>query len=793
MIGKTLSHYKILEQIGMGGMGVVYRAHDDRLGRDVALKLLPAETIGSASARRALENEARSASALNHPHICTIYDVGEADGQFFVAMEYVEGKPLARLIPAGGLPEELVVRYGMQIADALAHALERGIVHRDLKSANVVVTPEGRAKVLDFGLAQRVRKEELYEATRSKASHATAGGIAGTLAYMAPEVLRGETADARSDIWALGVVLYEMAAGVLPFQGATGYELSAAILRAPIRELPALVPARLRAVIQRCLSKEPAQRYQRGGEVKAALEATGSEAAVAPETRPRSRYWRGVTIGGAAVLTLAALLLAFNAGGVRERLMGHASRMPGIESMAVLPLTNLSADPAQEYFADGMTDALITELAQISGLKKVTSRTSVMLYKKNRQSMPEIAKDLGVDAIIEGSVQRSGDKVRISVQLIDPVADRHLWAKSYERDARDVLVLQREVAHAIAGEINVRLTPAEQSNPRRPLDPNVHEAHLMGCFLRDKHTEESLNKSIEYFKQAIAIEPSYAPAFAGLASSYASLGGVLGFYSPSNFYPKARAAAERAIELDESLSEAHAVLADVLLKYDWNWSAAEREYQRAIALNHSNADAHQEYGLLLEARGRFDEAMAERKLARGLDPLNAYRTADVGYPLYYAGRYDEAIEYFRKALELDSNLAWGYLWIGQANLEMKRYDQAIEQIQRSISLSEGNTRAMATLGYSYGVAGNRRGALKVLGELKDRSRRSYVSPYFFAVLYAGLGDKESAFHALEESFAERHPYVVLMNVEPVFRGLRSDPRFQDLLRRMNFPDLPATR
>jgi TolB-like protein/tetratricopeptide (TPR) repeat protein len=796
MIGKTLSHYKILEQIGAGGMGVVYRAHDERLGRDVALKLLPMETLGSEVARRALENESRSASALNHPNICTIHDVGEADGQFFVAMEYVEGESLARLIPPGGLPEEVVVRYGLQMADALAHAQERGIVHRDLKSANVVVTPEGRVKVLDFGLAQRMPKKELDVVTQSKVSLPTTGGIGGTLAYMAPETLRGEEANARSDLWALGVVLYEMAAGELPFQGATGFELSAAILHAPIRALPARVSAGLRAVIQRCLAKEPAQRYQRGGEVRAALEAIGLGPVAGPRTEPYTKLWRSVAIGSVAVGGLAALLIMFNAGGVRERLLGRPAGPPRIESIAVLPLTNMSADPAQEYFADGMTEALITELAQISGLKKVTSRTSVMLYKKNRKSMPEIAKELGVDAIIEGSVQRSGDKVGISVQLIDAAADRHLWGKAYERDVHDVLVLQREVARAIASEINVRLTPIEQTKAQgvalRPLDPKVHEAHLMGVFLRDKRTEESLKKSIEYFEQAIAIDPRYAPAYAGLASSYASLGGVLGFYSPSSYYPKARAAAERAIELDESLSEAHTVLADVRWRYDWNWPAAEREYQRALALNHSNADAHQEYGLFLEARGHFDEAVAERKQARELDPLSAYRTADVGYPLYYAGRYDEAIVYFRKALELDPNLAWGYLWMGQANLEKKKYDEAIGQIQKAIALSEGNTRAVATLGYSYAVAGNRREALKILDELKNRSRRSYVSPYFLAVLYAGLGDKESAFRSIEESFTERHPYVVLLNVEPVFRGLRSDPRFQNMLRRMNFPDSAGT-
>ncbi|HEV8384317.1 MAG TPA: serine/threonine-protein kinase, partial [Candidatus Acidoferrales bacterium] len=422
MIGKTLSHYTILEQLGVGGMGVVFRARDERLGRDVALKLLPADALGSESARRALENEARTASSLNHPNICTIHEVGEAGGQVFVAMEYVEGRPLAQWIPAGGLPQEQVLRYGMQIADALAHGEQRGIVHRDLKSANVVVTPEGRAKVLDFGLAQRARKAEVEEVTRSKVSLERAGGIAGTLAYMAPETLRGEPADARSDIWALGVVLYEMAAGALPFRGTTGFDLSAAILREPLLPLPPRVPPALRAVIERCLAKDPAQRYQRAGEVRAALEATesGTRVSAIDVPAPPSRgatFWRSATLAGAGVVALAALLLTFNIAGTRDRLLGRTGAPPKIESIAVLPLENLSGDPNQEYFADGMTEALISNLAQVGALR-VISRTSVMQYKGTRKPLPQIGKELNVDAVVEGSVQKSGDRVRITAQLI---------------------------------------------------------------------------------------------------------------------------------------------------------------------------------------------------------------------------------------------------------------------------------------------------------------------------------------------------------------------------------------
>jgi serine/threonine protein kinase/Tfp pilus assembly protein PilF len=782
MIGKTLSHYKILEQIGAGGMGVVYRAHDERLGRDVALKLLPAETLGSASARRVLENEARTASALNHPHICTIHDVGEADGQFFVAMEYVEGKPLARLIPAGGLPEEMVVRYGMQIADALAHAQERGIVHRDLKSANVVVTPEGRAKVLDFGLAQRVRKEELEEVTRSKVSIEASRGIAGTLAYMAPEVLRGEAADARSDIWALGVMLHEMAAGELPFQSATGFELSAAILREPPRPLPARVPAGLRAVIQRCLAKDPAQRYQRAGEVKAALEATSTGLVVQPATEPHATFWRNAIFASAGVLALAALLLAFNVGGARDRLVGRGGP-PKIESIAVLPLANMSGDPAQEYFADGMTEALISSLAQIGSLK-VISRTSMMRYKNSQKTIPEIAQELHVDAIVEGSVQKAGERVRITAQLIRAATDTHLWAKEYERDLRDVLSLQSDVARSIASEIRVQLTPQEQTRLAsvRPVNPEALEAYLRGRYAWNKFTVEGFQQAIVYFEQAIQKDPLYALPYTGLADAYVQLAGRV--MPPTEVMPKAKQAALRALELDPNLAEAHNSLAFVTFYFEWNWSEAEKEYLRAIELNSGYSHVHGVYAHYLAARGQFEKALAEWGRAKAIDPISNCAQTRL---LSYARRFTQAIEVHRKMMEIDPEDASGCLWAVTAYVKEGKADQAIALARKAAVRLPGETLPMAMLGRAYWVAGRRQEARAMLTELLALSKKQYVSPYNVAVMYAGMDDRDRTIEWLEKAFQERAGLLVYLNVETQFDELRGDPRFQDLLRRMNFP------
>jgi len=562
--GSKLGPYTILGRLGAGGMGVVYKAQDTKLGRVVVLKFLPEGALADQASRTRLLREAQNASALNHPNIATIYEVGEEGGQVYIAMEFVEGRPLKEMVPRDGMALEPVMRYGIQISAALAHAHERGIVHRDLKTANVVVTAEGQAKVLDFGLAKRVSAGELVEATRSQKSLTEAGAIVGTLPYMAPEMLRGEGTDARTDVWALGVVLYEMVAGALPFRGQTEYELSSAILREPAPPLSARVSAGLRRVIWRCLAKEPSQRYQRANEVRAALEAVQAEVSRAP-AEPKGR--------GPA--------------------QPEAERVR-IRSLAVLPLENLSGNPEEEFFADGMTDALITTLAQISALR-IISRTSVMRHKGAQKPLRQIARELKVDAVVEGTVVRSGNRVRIAGQLIDARTDTHLWAKKYESDLRDILAVQSDVAQAIAHEIEIKLTAQEQARLAftRSVDPEGYVAFLKGRYYWYRRTPDALHKALEYLQGAIARDPTYALAHAGLADAYNSLGwDLFAVLPPAEAFPKAKATAEKALELDQNCGEAHAALGWAATGYDWDWGTAEREFRRAVELKPQYGPVH---------------------------------------------------------------------------------------------------------------------------------------------------------------------------------------------------------
>jgi len=500
-----------------------------------------------------------------------------------------------------------------------------------------------------------------------------------------------------------------------------------------------------------------------------------------PASADTSRRWSRQK-ASAALIALAVVVAAVIVVGLNYP--RKASNR--ISSIAVLPLENLSHDPEQEYFADGMTEALITELAQISTLR-VISRTSIMQYKGVRKPLPQIARELNVDAIVEGAIQRSGDRVAITVQLIYAPSDRHIWAKPYERDLKNVLALQREAARAIADEIRVRLTPIEQihlSTVAPPINTEAFQAYLKGRYYSNQLTEEALHKSIEQFQRAISLDPNYASAYAGLARSYATLGGVLGFLSPTDFFPKARAATERALQIDDTLPEAHTLLAGIKLQYEWDWPGAEHEYKQVIELNPNYAPAHEGYGLFLEAVGRFDEAIAERRRAQGLDPLSPFRAAEVGYPLYYAGQHDQALEEYRKALDLDPNFSWAYLWIGQAYVEKGMYVEAIAAVKKALALSPGNTRALATLGYVYGVSGRKTEALGILNQLEAQSSKTYVSPYFIALTWAGLSQKDHVLKELEKAYDERHPYMILLKVEPIFVALQPDPKFQDLLKRI---------
>ncbi len=786
MIGKSLGHYRILEKIGAGGMGEVYRAHDEQLGRDVAIKLLPASSFSEPAARARLIGEARSAASLNHPHICTIHEVGEADGQAYIAMELVQGQPLSARLAGGALPTEQVLRYGLQLAEALGHAHERGVVHRDLKSANVVITTEGRAKVLDFGLAKRLTETEMDEVTRSQASLTAAGALVGTLAYMAPEQLRGQPADARSDVWALGVVLYEMAAGARPFQGKTGFELSSAILNQSPPPPGKVVPE-LRAVIERCLEKEPARRYQRGGEVQAALEAiqTGAVAPwVAWRYRLARRRWLALV---ATVVVVVAVLTALNLGGLRERLL----TLRKIESIAVLPLENLSHDPEQEYFADGMTEELITNLAKISALK-VISRTSVMQYKGTKKPSPQIAKELNVDAVIEGSVLREGGQVRITAQLIQASTDRHLWAESYERDLRGVLALQSEVARAIAQKVHATLTPDERVRlaSARPVNPDSHEAYLRGRYFWNQRNEESLKKALEYFQQAVNKDPGYAQAYSGLADTYFYRGYAFGRLVPREAMPKARAAALKALEIDDHLAEAHCSLALEEFFYEWDWAGAEKEFKRSIELNPSYPTAHHGYAILLATTGRTEESLAEAHKALQADPLSLPINNIVGSMFNAAHQYDRAIEQIRKTLEMAPNFALAHSTLGGAYQGKGRLREAVEEYLKAKSLEGESPQTVTSQRHAYETSGMKGFWQKELELALSRWARDrwHWGAFDIGGLYLNLGQKDQAFRWFDKAYEARSGSLVWLFVGlKADDPLRSDPRFQDLLRRMSFP------
>ncbi len=785
-IGQVLGHYRILEKIGAGGMGEVYRAHDVELGRDVALKVLPAQLVADDSARKLLIREARTASALNHPNICTIHNVGESSGRNYIVMEHVKGRPLSELIGERGLPKEKVVRYGEQISDGLAHAHEHGVIHRDLKTSNIMITPEGRAKVLDFGLARRHSVEGATEQTHSENSYPDEGTGAGTMHYTAPEVFRGEPTDARTDIWALGVVLYEMTAGQRPFNGKTAYELSSHILHDQAKELPTTVAPVLRAVIEKCLAKSPTERYQHASEVGAALGAvvlqtsTPQASIIVGKASARLRDRRRLVILAGAFGALLLLIAAWRLAGQRWK-PGGSGTGP-IHSLAVLPLDNLSRDPAEEYFADGMTEELTTQLAQISALR-VISRTSVMQYKDSKKSLPQIAKELGVDAVVEGSVMRSGDQVRITAQLIQASTDKHLWAKSYEGDARDVLGLQQEVAHAIADGVKVQLTPQEETrlSIARPVNPAAHEAYLKGSYL-NKGTGAQQRKAKEYFEEAIRIDPRYGPAYAGLADYYWSTLDL----RPRDSMPKAKENAIKALELDPDLAQAHTELAAIHFFGDWDWTGAEKEFRRALELNPSDTESHRYYSFFLAALGRGNEALAESRKAQDLDPLSISTQVTAGFVLYYARAFDKAIEQCRKALDLDPKSAGAYDCLGSSYLAEGKYEEAIAASEKASNLWNDDPQRLVGLGRAYALADRRSDALGILERLRQLSRRAYVPPYFFATIYAAMDQRAEALGWLESAYSERDVYLVWLKVDSGVDRMRDEARFQQLLRRVGF-------
>jgi serine/threonine-protein kinase len=758
MEGRYLGSYRIGTLIGAGGMGEVYRAHDEKLQRDIAIKVLPAAAVDDHVAAARLLREARAAAALNHPNICTVHEVGEHEGQAFIAMELIDGAPLHSAVPEGiGLPVDRVLDYGIQIADALAHAHERGVLHRDLKTANIVITKAGRAKVLDFGLAKRLlpTADVVTETTNTVT---IMGGHAGTPAYMAPEQLRGLPSDARSDVWAFGVVLYELTAGERPFAGKTLYELSSAILNAEPRPLPPRVPPELQSVVERCLDKDPANRFQRADQVVEALQAIrdgtpavrrGAPAVVVPRPQISTRTLAAAV--AVVLLAATALAVALNVGGLRDRVL---SRPPLFDSIAVLPFQESSSDTSQPFLSAGLHQALTSELAQLPGFTKVISSPSTRRFANSTVPPTDIARTLDVRALVTGSVTRTGDRVQVAVQLVDGRDGREVWGQTFDRTSRDVVALQSDLVTAIAQGIQLRLQPRDRQRlaARATINPETYELYLRGMHaLRNADEGDAQTSGLAYFQQAVDRDPGDPYAYAALAQGYVTLG-----HSPAataDAWTRARAAAERALTLAPDIAEAHTAMGQVKLYYEWDWTGAERSFQRAIELNPNLAGSRYHYAWHLFLFGRFNEAIAEHERARDLDPLTPRNTAYLAVIYAHAKRYDEAIATAQKVLETNPRSAIAWQALGFTYSLMGRHDEAIAACQRAAEYAPPWT---FTLGAAYATAGRMEEARSVLQTMLKRPPTPY-GMWARSMLYMYLGDADGFFNSI--AYEPHHGFV----------------------------------
>ena len=778
MIGQTLGHYRIIEKIGAGGMGVVYRARDERLERDVAIKVLPAGALADEEMRKRFRREAMALSKLNHPNIATIHDFNTEREVDFLAMEYISGVTLGEKSLSGALPEAEVVQVGKQAAEALEAAHEQGIIHRDLKPGNIMVTPKGLVKVLDFGLAKLFRPSGTIDKTLTLTGTQS---LSGTLPYMAPEQLEGREVDERTDIHALGAILYELATGKRPFPQETPSEVMHAILHKQPelpRSLGTQISEGLERIIFKCLEREPANRYASAKELVADLNRleTGDLSALIagrPRRRTKRSMWQRPLPISVLAFGLAGLFFALNIGGMRDFLIGRA-RTSQVQSLAVLPLENLSHDPEQDYFAGGITDTLITELGQISTLR-VRSLTSVMQYKKTKKSLPQIAKELNADMVVEGSVLRSGGKMRITARLINPAEDRQLWVKSYERDIGGFLVLQSEIARDITRQIGIRLNEEARFRlaKRRAVNPQAFDVYLKGVYSGDS----------EYFNQAIKLDPDFALAYTKIANGY-FFSGLFGDIPPREAFLKMKQAALKALEKDDTLGEAHSYLALAWLHYDLNWTEAEKEFKRALELNPSLSYTHHLYAHYLMAMDRMEESMAEVKLASELDPFANDMSLCFGWHCLSIADYDEAIELARKGVQADPKNAWARVILGWAYEQKSMIKEAIVEFQSALDNWKDNSLPLAGLGHAYGISGKKKEAQEILEKLLAISKRKCVPAYDIAAVYVGLGEKDRTFEWLAKAFEERSGFLVYIKCDRRFDGLRSDPRYEALLKRI---------
>ena len=767
--------YQIIEELGRGGMGVVYKAQDTKLKRTVALKFLPPELTHVSEIKERFMREAQAAAALDHQNICTVYEFDEAEEKTFISMAYIEGQSLKKKIESGPLELDEALRIATQVAEGLQEAHKKGVVHRDIKSTNIMVTEKGQSKIMDFGLARMtggtlVTKE---------------GTTMGTVAYMSPEQARGEKVDHRTDIWSFGVVLYEMFSSQLPFKGEHDQAVVYSILNEKpesITNLSSEIPMSIEQVVGKALEKNPDERYQQIEDLLDDLRSI-SEGIVPEEIKARLRKAkllrrkRAILYAGIAGLLIIMTVIALSL---------FTGRAEVIDSIAVLPLENLTGDSGQEYFVDGVTDELIGQLAQISALR-VISRKTVMLYKESDKSLPEIAQELNVDAVVEGTVHHVSESVRIRVQLIDALPEeRNLWAQTYDRAMTDVLVMYSEMAHAIAGEIQVKLTPEEETRlaSARQVNPQAYKVYLKGQFHWYKLTPPDLEAALQYFQSALEIDPKYALARTGIALVWAGRA-QMGLVSASEAMPRAMKAALRALELDDALAEAHCTLAIIKTTNEYDWEGGEAAFRRAIELNPNYPDAYAYYSNLLFYMGRPEEALVQARRALELDPLNSLFQGFYGNVLLHMRRYDDVIVQSRNALRTSPNdpVAYSSLW---ESYHMKgMYEEALAAAKAFFAaLDQSEVEEILTQGY---MKGGYIGAMSLLAEtLAALSQETFIGPFFIAQVFAYAGKKDKALDWLEKAYEMRDPNLPYMET-PCFDILNDETRYQDLLRRMNLP------
>jgi eukaryotic-like serine/threonine-protein kinase len=787
MIGQTISHYKILEKLGEGGMGIVYKAQDTKLDRFVALKFLPS-SFSSPDEISRFRQEARAISALNHPNIATIYDFDESDDDRFLALEYLPGGTLSATIrqrkEAGGeFSKDEIASYGIQMAEGLAHAHQNGIVHRDIKTENMLLTSDGRVKITDFGLAKLHGTVQLTRA----------GSTMGTAAYMSPEQIRGETVDHRSDIFSFGVVLFELATGQLPFRGDHIAALSYSIVHeepAKLTMLRPLLPPPLEQVILRCLEKDVDKRYQQASEIADDLRRLQSGSLTSQQgAYPNifQKYLKNQKLMVAVVVVLlVAVSIFYFFGSTITSIVA-----PGQEkkSIAVLPFENAGGDPNMEYLSDGISEDLINSLSQLSNLT-VMSRSSAFRYKGKKTDPQTAGKELGVQAVLTGSVTQRGDNLQISTEFIDVKKNTHIWGEHYNKKLADLVVLQEEISKEISEKLSLKLTSddATKLSKRATENTEAYQLYLKGRYYWNKRSTEGLRTAIDYFQQAVAADSNYALAYSGMADAYGVLGWFeYGVVSPRDVFPKAKIAAQKAINLEPDRAEPYASLAFVNMVFEHDPISAEQNFRRSFERNPSYPTAHHWHAELLASLGRSNESIEEIKYALSLDPLSLIITRDAGWMLYFARRYDEAEEYCRKALDLDPNFWRGDLMLGECYLQQGKFEQATSELEIASRLSHEGSLSTILIGFCNARAGKIREANSILQKLLKRSLTEYVSPGGIATVYVGLGDRDKAFEWLSRALEDRSGVFEFIKVDPLFDSLRADPRFDQLLKKMEVP------